>query len=63
MINQKEITIDWISNVSKENKNADKILVEKVNILVLPIRKKIIIFTDFISTFLSKQRKKQLLLK
>ncbi len=30
MINQKEITIDWINKVSKENKNADKILVEKV---------------------------------
>jgi hypothetical protein len=30
MINQKEITNDWLSKVSKENKNADKILVEKV---------------------------------
>jgi len=30
MINQKEITIDWINKVSKENKNADIILVEKV---------------------------------
>lgn len=30
MINQKEITNEWISKVSKENKNADKILVEKV---------------------------------
>ena len=30
MINQKEITIDWINKVSKENKSADKILVEKV---------------------------------
>jgi len=30
MINQKEITIDWINKVSNENKNADKILVEKV---------------------------------
>ena len=29
MINQKEITTDWINKVSKENKNADKILVEK----------------------------------
>ena len=30
MINQKEITNEWLSKVSKENKNADKILVEKV---------------------------------
>lgn len=30
MINQKEISINWIEKVSKENKNADKILVEKV---------------------------------
>ncbi len=30
MINQKEITNEWISKVSKENKNADKILIEKV---------------------------------
>jgi predicted nucleotidyltransferase component of viral defense system len=30
MINQKEITNEWFSKVSKENKNADKILVEKV---------------------------------
>ena len=30
MINQNEITSDWISKVSKENKNADKILIEKV---------------------------------
>jgi predicted nucleotidyltransferase component of viral defense system len=30
MISQKEITIDWINKISKENKNADKILVEKV---------------------------------
>jgi len=30
MINQKEITINWIEKVSKENKNADKILIEKV---------------------------------
>ena len=30
MINQKEISIDWINKVSKENRNADKILVEKV---------------------------------
>lgn len=30
MINQKEISIAWINKVSKENRNADKILVEKV---------------------------------
>lgn len=30
MINQKGITNEWLSKVSKENKNADKILVEKV---------------------------------
>ena len=30
MINQKEITIDWLNYVSKTNRNADKILVEKV---------------------------------
>ncbi|MFL0162631.1 nucleotidyl transferase AbiEii/AbiGii toxin family protein [Aquirufa salirivi] len=30
MISQKEISIDWINKVSKENRNADKILVEKV---------------------------------
>ncbi len=30
MINQKEITSRWISKVSKANKNADKILIEKV---------------------------------
>ena len=30
MINQKQITNEWLSKVSKENKNADKILVEKV---------------------------------
>ena len=30
MISQKEISIDWINNVSKGNRNADKILVEKV---------------------------------
>lgn len=30
MINQKEITSEWLSKVSKENKNADKILIEKV---------------------------------
>ena len=30
MINQKEITNEWLSKVSKENKNADKILVVKV---------------------------------
>lgn len=30
MINQKEITNEWLIKVSKENKNADKILIEKV---------------------------------
>ena len=30
MINQKEISIEWINRVSKANKNVDKILVEKV---------------------------------
>lgn len=30
MIDQPKITIDWIIKVSKENRNADKILVEKV---------------------------------
>jgi len=30
MINQQEISIDWINRVSKENRNADKILIEKV---------------------------------
>lgn len=30
MIDRDKITIDWISKVSKENRNADKILVEKV---------------------------------
>jgi predicted nucleotidyltransferase component of viral defense system len=30
MINHKEISLDWISQVSKKNRNADKILVEKV---------------------------------
>jgi hypothetical protein len=30
MINKDKITIDWITKVSKENRNADKILVEKV---------------------------------
>ena len=30
MINQKEISTEWISKVSKANRNADKILVEKV---------------------------------
>ena len=30
MINQKEITIDWLTKVSKQHRNADKILVEKV---------------------------------
>ena len=30
MINQKKISIEWINQVSIANKNADKILVEKV---------------------------------
>lgn len=30
MIDKEKITIDWITKVSKENRNADKILVEKV---------------------------------
>jgi predicted nucleotidyltransferase component of viral defense system len=30
MINQEKISIDWINQVSKENRKADKILVEKV---------------------------------
>lgn len=30
MINQKEINSEWINRVSEENKNADKILIEKV---------------------------------
>jgi len=30
MINQEKINSDWINKVSKENKNADKILIEKV---------------------------------
>jgi predicted nucleotidyltransferase component of viral defense system len=30
MINQEKISIDWINQVSKKNRNADKILVEKV---------------------------------
>ena len=30
MINQKEITVEWLSEVSKKNRNADKILTEKV---------------------------------
>lgn len=30
MINQQEMSIDWINKVSKENHNVDKILVEKV---------------------------------
>lgn len=30
MINKEEITIDWINKVSKENRKADKILIEKV---------------------------------
>jgi predicted nucleotidyltransferase component of viral defense system len=29
MINQKEITVEWLAQVSKKHKNADKILVEK----------------------------------
>ena len=29
MINQKEVTINWINKVSKENNNVDKILAEK----------------------------------
>ena len=34
MINQKEITIDWINKVSKENKNADKDFVEGFDCLL-----------------------------
>ena len=30
MINRKEISTDWINKVSKDNRNADKILIEKV---------------------------------
>ena len=30
MIDKENITIEWINKVSKENRNADKILVEKV---------------------------------
>ena len=30
MIDKENITIDWINKISKENRNADKILVEKV---------------------------------
>lgn len=30
MINQQKISIEWINKISKENHNADKILVEKV---------------------------------
>ncbi len=30
MINQEKITIDWINTISKENRKADKILIEKV---------------------------------
>jgi predicted nucleotidyltransferase component of viral defense system len=30
MINQQNISLEWINKVSKENRNADKILVEKV---------------------------------
>lgn len=30
MINPKTITSEWLNKVSKENKNADKILIEKV---------------------------------
>ena len=30
MIDKEKITLDWIKKVSKENRNADKILVEKV---------------------------------
>lgn len=30
MIDQQEISIDWINKVSRENRNADKILIEKV---------------------------------
>ena len=30
MINQKEITVDWLNQVSRQHGNADKILVEKL---------------------------------
>ena len=30
MIDKENITIDWMNKISKENRNADKILVEKV---------------------------------
>ena len=30
MIDQEKITLDWIEKVSKANRNADRILVEKV---------------------------------
>lgn len=30
MINKEKFTLDWITGVSKGNRNADKILVEKV---------------------------------
>lgn len=30
MINKEKITLEWIEKVSKANRNADKILVEKV---------------------------------
>ncbi|HEX9827721.1 MAG TPA: hypothetical protein VGA80_14065 [Flavobacteriaceae bacterium] len=30
MINQEVVSLDWIKKVAKENRNADKILVEKV---------------------------------
>ena len=29
MINQKEITVEWLSKVSKKHRNVDKILTEK----------------------------------
>ena len=35
MINQKEITSKWINKISRANKNADKILVEKVILAML----------------------------
>ena len=30
MIDQEKITLDWIEKISRANKNADRILVEKV---------------------------------
>ena len=30
MINQKEISVEWLNQVSKQHRNADKILIEKV---------------------------------